>query len=118
MKSLYQSSRTYAEITTSLLRIPEQLKSMDPKYFVLYNHRKQLFEIHYEGNQGSTYCFDAEVLDNRVITEIRRTATHRGLAIYEELDDYNERMERKAKKDTRALFDLGERELQRILRRL
>lgn len=118
MKNLYKGSRSYAEIKTSTLKIPEQLNTIDPKYFVLYNHKKRVFEIHYEGNQGSTYCFDTDTLDSSVISEVRRTASHRGLEIFDEIDRHNESIEKKAKEYMKEKFDDGERELKSILRSL
>ena len=117
MKNLYKSSTGYKIVSTSTLKVTERLKKIDPKYFVLYNARKDTFEVHHEKNIGSSYCFAVDNLDSEVFHILRKTATHRGQAVFDEMDRANEAMKNRSKKQFMDDVEYGARELSRIIRR-
>jgi hypothetical protein len=62
-------------VLTSSYSIPERLKEIDSKYFVMFNKRTQKFEIHHAGQPFSSYCLTVpyEELDCRTVDLVLET---------------------------------------------
>ncbi len=85
--------------------IPRRLREYDPSLFVVRNHRRRRFEVHSVDNKGSTFCCDVpyDQLDSRVEEAVKRGNIRvRGPQIFQEIDEYNERLERSMKRARRT----------------
>lgn len=97
-------------VFTNVYRIPERLKELDENFFVVFNTKKQMFEIHSLANKGDTYgiTIPLQELDARVFPIVRRANLRvRGKEIFREIDRHNERLkksnERRNRDEIRAL---------------
>lgn len=84
-------------IFTSVYGIPERAREVDPDIFIVRNTKRKVFEIHSLGNKGDTFCFVVphKELDARTIALVRKgNLKTRGKAIFREMDEHNERLER------------------------
>lgn len=102
IRNILNKSKTQKIVDHHISGIPDKLKRIDPKYFVVMNNSSGKFEVHNDGNQGSSYCFETPdgVLDDRTIEYARKTASHRGDDFIKEMDRNNE----KAEKDQAKAF--------------
>lgn len=84
-------------VRTSTCEIPERVREYDPSYFVVWNNRKNQFEIHSTDNVGDTFCMSVpwSELDDRVIKMLyKNDLRNRGSKIFEEIDQANEDLEK------------------------
>lgn len=77
--------------------ITRRLREYDPALFVVWNGKRRKYEVHSLSHIGNTYACDApnNRLDARIEEEIRRGDIRvRGDAIFREVDDHNDYLER------------------------
>lgn len=62
-------------ITDDVFFIASRLKEIDPTYYVVYNADKRRYEVHSDGQRGSSLCFVVpyDRLDARTIDYALRT---------------------------------------------
>ncbi len=83
-------------------RIPERLREYDPSIFVVFNSKKQKYEVHSLKNIGNTFAYiipyrelDARAIEFYHMTNLRT----RGEKIFREIEENNEKV---AKQNERA----------------
>jgi hypothetical protein len=84
-------------VFTSVFAIPERLKEYDENLFVVFNTKKQHFEVHSLANQGDTFGLTIPLneLDARTLYLVRKNNLRtRGKEIFREIDEHNERLEK------------------------
>jgi len=82
---------------TSTYFIPERLSEYDPNLFVVFNTKKQRYEVHSLANKGDTFGFVVPLneLDYRTLYLARKNNLRtRGKQIFREIDEANEKLER------------------------
>ncbi len=80
------------EIKNDVYYIAERLKEIDFKYFILYDTKKQKYEIHHKG-QSDTYCLTVpfDELDARTVDFVNQTRVENRDRLLKELDEENRR---------------------------
>lgn len=84
-------------IFSSVTHIPERLREYDENLFVVFNTKKQHFEVHSLANQGDTFGLTIPLneLDARTLYLVRKNNLRtRGKEIFREIDEHNERLEK------------------------
>ncbi|MCL6557461.1 MAG: 2-hydroxyacyl-CoA dehydratase family protein [Firmicutes bacterium] len=84
--------------------IARRIREQDPSFFVVWNTRRRAYEIHCLNHIGDTYALDVpnNRLDARVEHVLRKNNIRtRGMAIFREIDDANERLERSIERQRR-----------------
>lgn len=76
-----------------------------------------MYEIHNSKNIGSSYCFSVNELDSEVFHILRKTAVHRGMEFFDEMDRHNQRIEYEARKQVMDVIDQKTNELKRMIGR-
>ncbi|TCO79130.1 hypothetical protein [Marinisporobacter balticus] len=94
-------------VENHVLGIPERLKQIDKSYFVVWNSKKEKFEVHSEDNVGSTYCFTVPYreLDCRTLEYARETRIERSDIVFVEIEKQDEIIEKAVKREREKLFD-------------
>lgn len=106
----------YTVIASNAYRIPERLKDVDSGYIVLYNRKRDKFEVHNSYQPDfDTYCFTVpfEELDARTIEYANRTHVRnkiRTKVIFKRLEEAVERRKTKEIKKTIAEAGYGGKE--------
>ena len=98
-----------------------RLREYDPDIFIVWNIRRQQFEVHSLGNRGNTYAFDVpdNRLDVRVEEAVRRGDLRvRGYRIFREIDEANERAERSQERSRLTSMEGMAEELYPFFRRI
>jgi hypothetical protein len=80
------------EIKTDLFNISNRLKSIDKKYFVVFNTQKNCYEIHYR-RAKNTYELTVPfgTLDARTVQFVQKTKIENSKQIYEEIEKANQK---------------------------
>ncbi|MBO8161337.1 MAG: hypothetical protein H0Z24_06835 [Thermosipho sp. (in: Bacteria)] len=90
-------------VKTNVYEIPERLKEYDDSFFVVFNTRTKKYEVHSTDNIGNTYCLTVPYneLDCRTLELVKRgDIKARGMkAIIREIDEHNEKIEKKNKRE-------------------
>lgn len=84
--------------------IARRIRGHDPAFFIVWNNRRRVYEIHCLNHVGDTYALDAPYnrLDARVEYVLRKNNFRtRGKAIFREIDEHNERLERSLERQRR-----------------
>ncbi len=89
------------KITTDVFFIIEQLKELDPSYYVLFNTETGKYEVHSSMQSGSSYCFSVpfDSLDARTVDHALKTRIANKDKIIAEIDKENELMMKRAVKE-------------------
>ena len=84
----------YKEIKSDLFNISGRLKKIDSGYFVVFNYKKQQYEVHNRFNKGSSYCLGLpfDRLDYRTIDYVYKTRSENVEALFKEIEWDNERL--------------------------
>lgn len=71
--------------------IAQRIKEIDAQYFIVFNIKKQKFEVHHLGQIDGTYCFTIpyKVLDERTLFYTLKTRSQNAEQIIKELDSQN-----------------------------
>lgn len=88
-------------VLTNAYGIPERLKEVDKRFFVMFNRQTQKFEVHVTGQQGTTLSCELPYpdLDYRAIEYLRKYHVSRLFQIAQEIDEYNEKLEQTSVKE-------------------
>lgn len=99
----------YQVIESDLFNISKRIKSIDKKYFVVFNKAKQKFEVHYKRNKN-TYelTIPYETLDARAVEFVRKTRMQNKQKIFEEIEKSNAELE---KRNTKRIIENANRRL-------
>jgi hypothetical protein len=84
--------------------ITSRLREYDKALFIVWNTRRQRYEVHSLDHVGNTYACEVpnNRLDGRVEEEVRRGDLRvRGKEIFREIDESNERLERMIERERR-----------------
>jgi hypothetical protein len=107
---------------SNVLHIPERLYEYDPDLFVVFNIRSQKYEIHSLANKGNTHCVTVpwNQLDVRAIELFAKGDQRRRSfkEIIREIDEYNEKLERRHEKYRRDELNAMAREVRPVFKRL
>lgn len=79
------------EVESDCLEIIRQIKAVDEEYFVVYNIKKQAFELHHRAQKGSSYCltFPFDTLDERAYLHVLKTRVQNSDQIFKKLETEN-----------------------------
>jgi len=99
----FYSRRFYREITSDVYDIAKRLREIDPDYFILYDVRKDRFEIHHKGQQDNTFCLIVpyDTLDERTLILVYETRAEKAKEIFAKMQKHNERLDRQKQEDMR-----------------
>lgn len=88
-------------IQSDTFYIRERLKEIDESYFLVYNFKKEKFEVHSSALSGNTYCLTVPypVLDERTLFLVRKTRATNVDKIIKEMEEENEKKEKKRVKE-------------------
>jgi len=94
--------------------IPRRLREVDDTLFVVWNCKAKRYEIHSLEHRPDTYAWSVpfDQLDARTVRLARRNSMlTRGDAIFREMDERNERLEKSLKRQRRNELDAWAREV-------
>jgi crotonobetainyl-CoA:carnitine CoA-transferase CaiB-like acyl-CoA transferase len=82
-------------VTGDVFGIVDQLKSIDSKYFVMFNRTKQRFEIHHSGQRFQSFCLAVpyDELDARTLEFVKETRVENYKKLKARLDKENLKLE-------------------------
>lgn len=85
-------------VETNAFFIPERLKEIDPRLFVMFNRDTQKYEVHVTGQQGTTLGCELPFpdLDYRAIHHVREFSSSRIRIVASEIQKHNDRLEQTA----------------------
>lgn len=86
-------------VLSNVYDIPVRLKEVNRDFFVMFNTRQQKFEIHCASQPFDTYActLPYDELDARALQYVREFSRERTEHLAEEIDLYNEELDRKEK---------------------
>lgn len=90
----------YKVISNDLFDISNRIKSIDNKYFVVYNIKRKKFEVHYARSKNTyelTIPFDS--LDARAVEFVLKTRVQNQKKVLEEIEKSNEKLEKQNTKN-------------------
>lgn len=84
----------YQIIKNDVFNIAKRLKSIDPKYFIVFNSDRNKFEVHYM-RAKNTYelTIPYNKLDARSIDFVLKTRIQNKQKIFEEIENSNKKLE-------------------------
>lgn len=94
--------------------IPRRLREVDDTLFVVWNCRTRRYEVHCLEHRPDTYAWTVpfDQLDERTVVLARRNfVLTRGDAIFHEMDEHNERLERSYRRSRRNEIDAWARDV-------
>jgi len=122
IKDLFTNSKYFLLIEKDLYNISGRLKEIDKGYFIVYNTKKEKYEIHNAFNKRGTYCFTSpyKSLDNRTYDYCLKTRIENSDKLIREMEKQNENKEKQKNNsflnevkarayDTRSIFMKDER---------
>ena len=89
-----KNDKNYVFIDSDNLFICERLKEVDSSYRVVFNLKKNFFEVHCDEQYENTYCFTLPfpVLDERAISFALKTRRQNLDKLIAEIDRQNEQL--------------------------
>ncbi len=84
-------------VKDDLFGVVKRIKQIDPKYFVVFNHKTKNYEVHNERQpEGNTLALVCPYggLDLRVVRLVRQTRCERANEVFREIEDNNEKIEK------------------------
>lgn len=84
------------EIKNDLFNVVKRLKNIDKDYFVVFDSKKQKFELHHSGQGRNTYCltFPYTQLDARAILHTLITSVKNSEKLFFEIEKNNLQIEK------------------------
>ncbi|MBQ0017550.1 MAG: hypothetical protein KBT30_02845 [Clostridiales bacterium] len=80
-------------ISNDLFNISNRLKSIDEKYFILYDKKLKRFEVHYKRNKSTLeLVVPYKVLDKRTIDLVLSSKVENKKKLFEEMERHNQRL--------------------------
>lgn len=100
------------KIEEDVFGIVDRLKGIDDGYFVVFDTKKQSFEVHNE-KQSNTYCLTIpyDCLDSRTLQLVNMTNIQHIDNIVEDIDRNNMKVEENSLKDVKNKSDFMLREI-------
>ena len=100
------------KIFEDVFDITKRLKEIDSTYFVVFNTKKQKFEIH-SSNQKNSYCFTVpnNTLDSRAVSLALKTRRENFDKIIKEIDEENKNLEKENKRQIDDLCEFKAKEI-------
>lgn len=91
---VFHSHKDYVFIDSDNLFVCQRLKQVDPSYRVVFNLKKQKYEVHSVEQVGGSYCFTLPYpcLDERAVEFALKTRRKNSDKIIAEIDKYNENL--------------------------
>ncbi len=81
------------KITNDLFDIANRCKSIDKDYFIMYNTKTKLYELHAVGGIN-TFCLNlGEFLDAQALQKIYLTRVENSQQLYKMIDENNQKIE-------------------------
>jgi hypothetical protein len=89
-------------VTNNAYSIPQRLKEVDDRFFVMYNRDTGKFEVHVRGQQGTTLGCELPFpdLDYRAIEYVRKYKADRTRANQREVEVFNDKLEQTTMRNT------------------
>ena len=86
----------YIPVKTSVAFIPERLKEIDDRFFVMFNIQESKFEVHVRGQENTTYgcTLPFDELDGRALYYVRRFSQERFEQTIREMEESNAQIDR------------------------
>lgn len=93
----------YKVIEHDLFDIVKRIKSIDSKYYVVFNQTRKKFEVHYKRSKN-TYelTLPYDTLDARAVAFVLKTRVQNQKAVLEEIEKSNEKLE---KQNTKKIIE-------------
>ena len=84
----------YQVIKSDVFDIVKRIKSINSKYFVLFNKTRNKFEVHYKRNKN-TYelTIPYDVLDARAVDFVQKTRIQNQKKLLEEIEKSNQKLQ-------------------------
>ncbi len=87
-------------IKEDLFDISSRLKDVEREYFVLYDTKKKVYEIHNTMQKGNSFCFlVGRRLDYYAIQKAHKTSIKWLKSTLKNIDNHNNRLEERANKE-------------------
>jgi hypothetical protein len=104
----------YILIEDSVTEIPQRLQEIDSNYCILFNRKKQKFEVH-RSDHAYTYCLTVPFseLDARVIDLVRQQNWQNQQTLLKEIEEHNAKLERQQAAAHRDTLDEMTKDLYR-----
>lgn len=81
-------------IKNDLFNIANRLKSIDSKYYIIRNNKKNRFEIHYKRSKNTLeLVLPYGKLDNRTINYVLKTKMENRKKLINEIESHNKKLE-------------------------
>lgn len=90
----------YIKIENDVFDVVNRIKSIDSKYFVLFNQKNKKYEVHYERAKNTyelTLPFDE--LDARAVLHVLKTKVENRKKIFAEIEKQNQKLMEKEQKE-------------------
>lgn len=89
----------YTKIKNDIFNISNRLKSINKKYFIVYNYKKNRYEVHFE-RARNTYelAVPYKVLDARTIDLVLKTKIENQKDIYQQIENSNLSLQKEKQK--------------------
>lgn len=98
-------------------RVEERLREIDPSYEVFYNKKEKRFEVFSVRGGVRALCVVSPFaeLDARLVSFVRKTRAERAAEIIREIEEHNEKLE---KKQNERIDEIKKEKLAEIARRI
>jgi hypothetical protein len=84
----------YQIISSDLFDVVKRIKQIDKKYFVVFNHKRNKFEVHYQRSKNTyelTIPFDE--LDARAVYFVLKTRMQNQKKLLAEIEESNKKLQ-------------------------
>lgn len=95
------------QIHSDVFDINKRIKEIDESYYLVFNAKRQVFELHSSDQPFSSYCLTLpqENLDERVLILARKTLRQNQDKLIEEMEKQNQKIEKeKIEQIKRSLY--------------
>lgn len=95
------------KIESDVFEINKRIKQIDESYFIVYNTKRDVFELHSSNQLFSSYCLTlpGKCLDERVLVLANKTRRQNQKELIKEMELQNEKVEKeKIKQIKRSLY--------------
>lgn len=100
------------KISNDAFNIAERIKALNPHYFIVFNTKKQLFEVHNAKQHSNTFCITCENgLNFNVINKLRKTRIENIEKLIKEIEINNQLIEREASEQVKDVAQCKAREM-------
>lgn len=88
--------KNYVQIYADPCFISQRLKDIDPNYIILFNRRKNKFEVHSLSQYDGSYCFTIpySCLDERTLFYALKTRAENINALIKEIEEDNQKLQK------------------------